>query len=101
MNEVLLEFTQQHSIEFTRSRPCCKKNDRAWVEQKNGSVVRRIVGYGRLEGIAAAESLTRLYSSSRLFVNSFQPSFKLISKERFGVGPAMRSRSYGQAPKQY
>ena len=28
----------------TRSR-AYKKNDQAWVEQKNGSIVRRLVGY--------------------------------------------------------
>lgn len=84
VNDGLLKFCQTHGIEFTRSRPY-KKNDQAWVEQKNGSVVRRIVGYGRLEGLAAAESLSRLYSSSRLFVNFFQPSFKLIKKERIGA----------------
>jgi hypothetical protein len=78
INDVLLQFSREHDVEFTRSRPY-KKNDQAWVEQKNGAVVRRIVGYGRLEGVAAAESLARLYSSSRLFVNFFQPSFKLIS----------------------
>jgi hypothetical protein len=64
INDVLLQFSLEHDIEFTRSRPY-KKNDQAWVEQKNGAVVRRIVGYGRLEGVAAAESLARLYSSSR------------------------------------
>src|SRR4051812_20887799 len=42
------------------------------------------VGYGRLEGVAAGEALSRLYSASRLFVNFFQPSFKLASKERIG-----------------
>jgi len=84
VNDALLEFTRRHGIEFTRSRPY-KKNDQAWVEQKNGAVVRRMVGYGRLQGIAAAESLARLYSSSRLFVNFFQPSFKLVSKERIGA----------------
>jgi len=84
INDTLLQFSQRHGIEFTRSRPY-KKNDQAWVEQKNGAVVRRIVGYGRLEGIAGAESLARLYSSSRFFVNFFQPSFKLIRKERIGA----------------
>ena len=84
VNEALFEFTQLHGIEFTRSRPY-KKNDQAWVEQKNGTVVRRMVGYGRLCGLAAAEALARLYSSSRLFVNFFQPSFKLIGKERIGA----------------
>ena len=47
-------------------------------------MVRRLVGHRRLEGIAAADSLARLYCSSRLFVNFFQPSFKLIEKRRVG-----------------
>jgi hypothetical protein len=47
------------------------------VEQKNGAVVRRMVGYRRFEGLEAAALLAALYRSSRLFVNFFQPSFKL------------------------
>ncbi len=84
VNDVVLAFTQQAALKFTRSRPY-HKNDQAWVEQKNGSVVRRMVGYGRLEGLQAADALSRLYESSRLFVNFFQPSFKLRSKERIGA----------------
>jgi len=60
------------------------KNDQAWVDQKNGSVVRRFVGYHRLEGSRAVEALARLYSATRLFVNFFQPSFKLKEKIRTG-----------------
>jgi hypothetical protein len=89
VNEKLLSYCTEHDIEFTRSRPY-HKNDQAWVEQKNGSVVRRLVGYRRLEGIAAAESLARLYAASRLFVNFFQPSFKLAEKVR--VGARVRKR---------
>ncbi len=55
------------------------------MEQKNGSVVRRLVGYRRLEGLAAAAALSRLYAASRLFVNFFQPSFKLATKTRLGA----------------
>jgi hypothetical protein len=84
INELLITFCTDHGIEFTRSRPY-HKNDQAWIEQKNGSVVRRLVGYGRLEGVAAGQALCRLYSASRLFVNFFQPSFKLASKERVGA----------------
>ena len=72
-----------HGIEFTRSRPY-HKNDQAWIEQKNGAVVRRLVGYRRFEGMAAVEALSRLYAASRLFVNFFQPSFKLKEKRRLG-----------------
>ena len=79
----------QHGVEFTRSRPY-RKNDQAWVEQKNGSVVRRLVGYGRSEGIAAGEALSRLYSASRLFVNLFQPSFTLAEKKRVGARGSKR-----------
>jgi hypothetical protein len=84
INEVVLAYCTEYTIEFTRSRPY-RKNDQAWVEQKNGSVVRRLVGYRRLEGMAAAEALSRLYAASRLFVNFFQPSFKLAEKKRVGA----------------
>jgi hypothetical protein len=43
-----------------------------------------LVGYRRLEGAAAAAVLARLYTASRLFVNFFQPSFKLKEKLRVG-----------------
>jgi hypothetical protein len=55
------------------------------MEQKNGAVVRRTVGYRRYEGLAAAAALARLYAALRLFVNFFQPSFKLAEKERDGA----------------
>jgi len=89
VNDALLAYCANRGIEFTRSRPY-RKNDQAWVEQKNGSVVRRLVGYGRLEGIAAGEALSRMYSASRLFVNFFQPSFKLAEKKRIGARVSKR-----------
>ena len=84
MNETVRDYCQAAGIEFTRCRPY-RKNDQAFVEQKNGAVVRRIVGYRRLEGLAAAAALAELYATARLFVNFFQPSFKLAEKEREGA----------------
>ena len=84
MNETLLGYCEDREIELTRCRPW-HKNDQAFVEQKNGAVVRRIVGYRRLEGLAAAAALSRLYGTVRLFVNFFQPSFKLLEKTRDGA----------------
>lgn len=84
VNDAMVRFCSEAGIEFTRSRPY-RKNDQAWVEQKNGAVVRRLVGYRRLEGPRAADELNRLYAASRLFVNFFQPSFKLASKTRVGA----------------
>ena len=55
------------------------------MEQKNGSVVRRLVGYRRFEGLEATAALADLYAAARLFVNFFQPSFKLAEKRREGA----------------
>ena len=84
MNETVRDYCAGAGVEFTRSRPY-RKNDQAWVEQKNGAVVRHTVGYRRYEGLEAAAALAELYRSLRLFVNFFQPSFKLAGKSRDGA----------------
>jgi hypothetical protein len=84
INETVQEYCRIAGVEFTRCRPY-RKNDQAWVEQKNGSVVRRMVGYRRFEGLEAAAILADLYARVRLFVNFFQPSFKLAEKTRDGA----------------
>lgn len=89
LNYDLALYCQQNHITFTRGRPY-KKNDQAHVEQKNGAVVRRFVGYDRLVGKSAVGALNKLYEVCRLFVNFFQPSLKLDTKER--VGGKVRKR---------
>ena len=84
MNETVRDYCKQAGIEFTRCRSY-RENDQAWVEQKNGAVVRRAIGYRRFEGLEAAAALARLYAAMRLFVNFFQPSFKLAAKTRDGA----------------
>jgi hypothetical protein len=84
INDTLLAYCQREDLKFTRSRPY-QKNDQAWVEQKNGAVIRRFVGYERFTGIVAGRLLGRLYQELRLYVNYFQPSFKLLVKTRDGA----------------
>jgi hypothetical protein len=84
INETLLAYCQEQKLEFTRSR-AYQKNDQAWIEQKNGAVVRRFVGYERLAGMVAGQCLAQLFQVVRLYVNYFQPSFKLRSKTREGA----------------
>jgi hypothetical protein len=83
LNDHLVRYCQQQQLTFTRARPY-RKNDQAHVEQKNGSVVRNLVGYDRYEGVAATRALNAVYGVLRLWVNFFQPSMKLISKQRIG-----------------
>ena len=84
INQCFNTYCRQEKITFTRSRSY-KKNDSCHVEQKNWSVVRRLVGYDRYTSKAAYECLNRLYYNVRLFVNFFQPTMKLWSKTRHGA----------------
>jgi len=85
MNQLMEAWCDRpgQEIVLTRSR-AYKSNDQAWVEQKNGMLVRRVVGYQRLVSLEAAQVLGELYGALRLFTNLFQPSFKLKSSERDG-----------------
>ncbi|XOV90642.1 MAG: transposase [Pseudomonadota bacterium] len=83
INQEVIGYCQKGDITFTRSR-AYKKNDQAYVEEKNGSVVRRMIGYDRYEGREAWRTLGELYRQLRLYVNYFQPSLKLLEKKRDG-----------------
>jgi hypothetical protein len=84
MNDVIIPWCREQKLEVTRSR-AYKKNDQSFVEQKNGAVVRRLMGYGRFEGVETARIVGRLYAAARLYVNFFQPSFKLKDKRGEGA----------------
>jgi hypothetical protein len=90
INDTVVSYCEQERIAFTRSRPH-QKNDQAWIEQKNGAVVRKIVGHERFSGIIAGQALAQLFQVVRLYVNYFQPSFKL--RERIRVGGRIK-KSY-------
>jgi len=83
INDLLYRYCLNEKITFTRSRPY-QKNDQAHVEQKNWSVVRHTVGYDRWETEQELVLLKSIYDDLRLYINFFQPSFKLIAKERLG-----------------
>ncbi len=83
INDTLLAYCDKNNLKFTRSRPY-QKNDQGWIEQKNGAIIRRFVGYDRFTGVVAGQLLAELYQVIRLYVNYFQPSFKLREKIREG-----------------
>ena len=81
INDILYRYCLTEQITFTRSRPY-KKNDQAYVEQKNWSVVRHLIGYDRFETQEELLLLRTIYDDLRLYVNFFQPVLKLIGKEQ-------------------
>lgn len=84
INYDMIDWCEINNITFTRSREY-RKNDQAHVEEKNGSIVRRIIGYERYEGMESYQILHGLYQLARLYINFFQPSLKLAAKERTGA----------------
>ena len=84
INHQLLRYCQGEHLTFTRSRPY-RKNDNCFVEQKNYTVVRRHIGYQRLEGDEPQTMLNEIYHYLRLYVNYFQPVMRLASKKRRGA----------------
>jgi hypothetical protein len=84
INRCFYTYCRQEKITFTRSRSY-KKNDSCHVEQKNGNVVRRLVGYDRYTSRAAYQCLGRIYNSIRLYMNFLQPTMKLLDKIRHGA----------------
>jgi len=81
INDLLWDWCRQAHIRMSRSRPY-KKNDNAWVEQKNWTHVRKAVGYRRYDTTTELCLLNEVYSLSRLYRNFFQPVIKLRRKTR-------------------
>ena len=85
INHHVWAFCRRHTVQLTRGRPY-KKDDNAHVEQKNWTHVRRLVGWERIDTAQAVELLNELYRNEwRWMMNLFQPSVKLLRKERTGA----------------
>jgi hypothetical protein len=81
VNDLLWDWAQQQKIRLSRSRPY-KKNDNAWVEQKNWTHVRKIVGYRRFDTTSELRLLNEIYAVLRLYKNFCLPTIRLASKVR-------------------
>jgi len=82
INEQLYRYTQKEHLDFTRSRPY-RKNDNAYIEQKNFTHVRRPLGYLRYDTPEELDLINDLYRNElRLYKNFFQPVMRLERKER-------------------
>jgi len=84
LNDLIYRYCEEKKIQFSRSRPN-KKNDNAYIEQKNWTHIRKLVGYLRYDTEEELEILNDLYGNElRLYKNFFQPVMKLVLKERRG-----------------
>ena len=81
INHAGIAWCNRRHIELTRSRSS-KKNDNCYIEQRNLVVVRKYVGYERYDCQEAVAVMNELYAVLRLYINYFQPTFKLEGKEQ-------------------
>lgn len=99
INQILYKYCQREGLEFTRSRPN-RKNDNAYIEEKNWTHVRKVFGYLRHDTYEELAIMNDLYHHElRLYKNFFQPVMKLQSKERIG-GRVKRRYDVARTPYQ-
>ena len=97
INYVVKDWCDDESIELTRSRPY-HKNDNAYVEQKNGHVIRRFLGYARIDNKETISIMNEMYDKLELYLNHFVPSRKCLEKVRIG---SRYKRKYDKAQTSY
>jgi len=83
INDLIWRYCRAARIRMSRSRPY-RKNDNAWVEQRNWTHVRKVVGYRRIDSAAECELMRQLYAAVAVYKNFFQPVMKLVEKVREG-----------------
>jgi transposase InsO family protein len=83
LNWHLKDWCDQENIELTRSRPS-HKNDNAYVEERNGHVIRKWLGYNRLDVSTLVPLVNELYIILETYLNHFVPSRKCLEKTRIG-----------------
>jgi len=98
LNFAVYAYAEKEGLKFSRSRPY-HKNDNCFIEQKNSTHIRQVIGYSRYDTGKELDCLNDLYQNElRLYKNFFQPVIKLESKERIG---GHIKRKYGRAKAPY
>ena len=95
INWHLVRHCKKRKMLFTRSRPD-RKNDNAYIEEKNNSRVRKLLGFGRFDTMEQLAAINNLYRNElRLYNNFFLPVMKIISKEK--INNSVCRKKYDEA----
>ena len=100
INWHMVKYCNNNKLFFTRSRPD-RKNDNAYVEQKNYTHIRKQLGYERLDTEEQLDAINNLYRNElRLFNNFFKPVMKIISKEKINNSVCRKKYDIPKTPYQ-
>jgi hypothetical protein len=93
------DWCMARKVKLTRSRPN-RKNDNCFVEERNGHVVRRWVGYSRLDAREVVDALNAVYDVLTPYLNHFVASRRIVSKERVGAQWKVKREPMAKTPYQ-
>lgn len=100
VNWHMVRYCGNNNLYFTRSRPD-RKNDNAYVEQKNYTHVRDWLGYGRFDTPAQLAAINDLYRNELgLYNNFFLPVMKIASKEKINNSVCRKKYDIAKTPYQ-
>jgi len=83
INYFVYDWCQKEKIDYSRSRPN-HKNDNMYVEERNAHVVRKYLGYIRLDCADTVVIVNQFYQILELYLNHFIPVRRTLKKERIG-----------------
>ena len=99
INWLCYDWCLTRGIELTRSRPN-RKNDNCFVEERNGHVVRKWIGYTRLDAHEVVGALNAVYDVLTPYLNHFVASKRILSKERIGARWKVAREAVAKTPYQ-
>jgi hypothetical protein len=84
INWCLKTWCDEEHIDLARSRPY-HKDDNGYVEERNGHIIRRHLGYTRFDCPRVVSVMNDLYEVLDLFLNHFVANKRCIKKDRIGA----------------
>ena len=83
INHFVVNWCKSEKIDFSRSRPN-RKNDNMYVEERNGHVIRKTVGYITLNCLETVDALNGLYDLLTPYLMHFVAVRRMTEKEKLG-----------------
>lgn len=99
INWVAKGWFKKEGITLTRSEPG-KKNDNMFVEERNGHIIRRYLGYARLDNLESLPVVEELCDTLELYTNHWKAVKRQVSKERVGAKYVRRYEKKAKTPYQ-
>ena len=97
INWVLKDWCDREGIDLSRSEPY-KKNDNMFVEERNGHVIRKYLGWERRDVLSVLSLVNELCDAVALYTNHWKAVRRMVSKERVGSKYVRTYESFPQTP---